>query len=304
MRSLTTVGLNIHKGYELMLIHTTDDVFNAEIGFNERYKIIFVEEGTGILKIGDSKQIFLAPVVFCFNETDQYAIECCSALKADAILFHPVIINDTLEFDKIRDGEEKLTQTQIQDKFWIKVFCERTNSFDGKLNLSPFLAKRMREIINSIKEELEYQKDCYWPCRSRSFLIELLFFLRRISDSTERVNNININNNYKGIEDLILYLNTNYMNKITIEDLGKKFHVNRTTLNKTFNETTGMPVKAYLIKLRLHLASQILEDTTVPVSEVINRVGFNDPVHFSRIFKKTYGYTPTEYRQKNCWMLK
>ncbi len=304
MRSLITVGENCNKGYELMLVHTTDDVFNAEIGFNKRYKIIFVEEGTGVLTIGDSKQIFLAPVVFCFNETDQYSIECCSDLKADAILFHPVIINDALEFDKIRDGEEKLTITQRQDKFWIKVFCERTKSFDGKLNLSPVLAKRMREIIDSIKEELEYQKDCYWPCRSRSFLIELLFFLRRISDSAERVINININNNYKGIEDLILYLNTNYMNKITIEDLGKKFHVNRTTLNKLFNKATGIPVKAYLIKLRLHLAAQILEDTTVPVSEVINRVGFNDPVHFSRIFKKNYGYTPTEYRQKNCWMLK
>lgn len=51
MRSLTTVGENCNKGYVLMLVHTSDDVFNAEIGFNERYKIIFVEEGTGILTI-------------------------------------------------------------------------------------------------------------------------------------------------------------------------------------------------------------------------------------------------------------
>lgn len=304
MRSLITFGLNNHKGYELMLVHTSDNVFNSEMGFNERYKIIFVEEGTGILTIGDSKHIFLAPAVFCFNETDQYDIKCCSNLKADAILFHPSIINDALDFEKIHEGEEKLTITQKQDKFWIKVFCERKNGFDGRLNLSPVLAKRMIEIINSVKEELEYQKDCYWPCRSRSYLIELLFFLGRIADSSERINNVTINNNCEGIEDLILYLNSNYMNKITIEELEKEFHVNRTTMNKLFNKVTGMSVKAYLIKLRLHLASQILEDTKVPVSEVINRVGFNDPVHFSRIFKKNYGYAPTEYRQQNCWMLK
>lgn len=75
MRSLTTVGLNNHKGYELMLVHTSDNVFNCEMGFNNRYKIIFVEEGTGIITIGDRKHIFLAPSVFCFNETDKYDIE-------------------------------------------------------------------------------------------------------------------------------------------------------------------------------------------------------------------------------------
>jgi AraC family L-rhamnose operon regulatory protein RhaS len=304
MRRLTTVGENNNKGYELLLIHSVEGVFNCEIGFMERYKIVFVEKGTGILRIGENKHLFMAPAIFCFNETDQYTLECCSDLKSEALWFHPGIINDTLDFEKIRGGEEKLTKTQIQDKFWIRVFFDRKDSFYGKLNLGPGLAKRTKDIITSISDELKHQNDCYWPCRSRSYLIELLFFLTRIADSSQRQNNVTINNDYKVMEDLILYLNTNYMGKITIEDLSKTFHMNRTTLNKLFNKVTGIPVKAYLIKLRLHLASQILEDTTVPISEVINRVGFNDPVHFSRIFKKNYGYTPTEYRQKNCWMLK
>lgn len=304
MRRLITVGENNNKGYELLLIHAVENVFNCEIGFKERYKIIFVEEGTGILRIGENTHLFMAPAIFCFNETDQYTLECCSDLKAEALWFHPGIINDTLDFEKIRGGEDNLTRTQLQDKFWIRVFFDRKNGFCGKLNLGPGLAKRAKDIITSVSNELKHQKDCYWPCRSRSYLIELLFFLTRITDSSQRQNNVTINNDYKGMEDLVIYLNTNYMDKITIEDLSKTFHMNRTTLNKLFNKVTGMPVKAYLIKLRLHLASQILEDTTVPVSEVINRVGFNDPVHFSRIFKKNYGYTPTEYRQKNCWMLK
>lgn len=63
-------------------------------------------------------------------------------------------------------------------------------------------------------------------------------------------------------------------------------------------EKINYPVKAYLIKLRLFLASQMLAETSIPVSEVINRVGFNDVVHFSRIFRKKFGYSPSEYRQK------
>jgi len=304
MRRLVTTGKKYHENYEIQLIHTKEDVFNCDIGFNERYKIIFVEEGTGILKIGESKHLFMAPTIFCFNETDKYILENCSDVKAEALWFHPVIINDILDFENIRGREDNLTKTQKQDKFWIRIFCERNYGFCGKLNLGPGLEKRVKEIITSVSEELDYQKDYFWPCRSRSYLIELLFLLTRIADSSQRINNVIVNNNYEGIEDLILYINTNYMNKISIEDLSNTFHINRTTLNRLFNKVMGLPVKAYLIKLRLHLATQILEDTTVPISEVISRVGFNDPVHFSRIFKKKYGYTPTQYRQKNCWMLK
>ena len=64
-----------------------------------------------------------------------------------------------------------------------------------------------------------------------------------------------------------------------------------------------MPVKTYLIKLRLFLASQMLAETTIPVSEVINRVGFNDAVHFSRIFRKNSVIRPQSIG-KNCWLLR
>lgn len=304
MRQLMTVGISNCKGYEFLLVHTTDDVFNSEIGFNKRYKIIFVEEGTGILKTGDERHLFVAPKIFCFNETERYILECCNGLKAEAIWFHPSVLNDTLDFKKIHSEPEEFTMTQMQDMFWLKVFYHRQNHFFGQLDLGPSSVKRVKEIIGSISCELECQKDGFWPCRSRSYLIELLFLLTRIQDSSEHINSIPINKSSNDIDDLILYVNTNYMKKITIAELCKTFHVNRTTLNKRFNEAMGMPVKTYLIKLRLYLASQMLAETTIPVSEVINRVGFNDAVHFSRIFRKNFGYPPIEYRQKNCWLLK
>jgi len=304
MEQLLTVGKTNCIGIEIALVHSEDGVFDSEIGFNKRCKIVFVEEGTGILRIGDEKHLFVGPKVFCFNETDRYILQCFNDIKAEAIWFHPSILNDTLDFETIRSGSEGFTMIQRQDMFWLEIFYKRQNNLAVQLDLGPALVKRVKEIISSISYELQYQSDGYWPCRSRSYLIELLFLLTRIRDSSEHLNSIPINKDSDEIDDLLLYLNTNYMERITIEDLSKAFHVNRTTLNKRFNEVIGMPVKTYLIKLRLFLASQMLAETTIPVSEVINRVGFNDAVHFSRIFRRKFGYSPTEYRQKNCWLLR
>jgi len=60
---------------------------------------------------------------------------------------------------------------------------------------------------------------------------------------------------------------------------------------------------SYLVNLRVHLASLLLRNTTVSVSEVMQNVGFIDDTHFTRTFRKYTNFTPSEYRQRHCWML-
>ena len=70
-----------------------------------------------------------------------------------------------------------------------------------------------------------------------------------------------------------------------------------------FQKATGMTIISYLTKLRINVAALLLKDTFLPVSEVIDRVGFNDITHFGRMFKKYIGTSPTEYRQKYSWAI-
>ena len=73
---------------------------------------------------------------------------------------------------------------------------------------------------------------------------------------------------------------------------------------KTLLEVNGANVTVdYLIRLRLYLASKMLKETLLPVSEIIERVGFSDITHFGRMFKVHFGYSPTEYRSSHCTML-
>ncbi len=296
--NLVTSGKKYYKDYELFLYLGSDDPFNAREGLNERYKIIFAEEGTGILNINGNGHLFMGPAVFCFNETDDYFLEYETGIKAWTIWFHPNIINKAFDFDTVRKGALYLSGTELQDFYWLEAFTHAPEDFHGQLNVGPGAFKRIKALFDSIGRELEFQYDIHWPCRSRTYLMELLFLLKNLSALPESLVNVDLSITPGDIGEILMYIYSNYMKKITIEDLTGNFHINRTTLNKLFNNATGMPVMNYLIRLRVYLASRMLRETILPVSEIINRVGFNDQAHFGRIFKKHLGYSPSEYRQK------
>ncbi len=72
--------------------------------------------------------------------------------------------------------------------------------------------------------------------------------------------------------------------------------MSRTILYKKVNTLTGQSVANLIKNLRLKKASDIILNTTYPISEVAFMVGFNDRKHFSREFRKVYKLSPTEYK--------
>jgi len=65
-----------------------------------------------------------------------------------------------------------------------------------------------------------------------------------------------------------------------------------------FHAATGLPPQQYLMNLRLRTAQEQLISTQLPINEVAHAVGFRDPFHFSRMFKRASGLSPRAYRQQ------
>lgn len=301
--NLATIGRENLRGYKMNLCCGEDGALDPNKGYKEALRVILIEEGSGIIRIGNKRHVFAAPVVFCFNELDLFKFENCSSCRAKALWFHPDIINISFDFERMRIRDSELTYTELQDIYWMHPFCRRLEGFTGQLNIGPGTAKRISGLFASIESQIALQYDCYWPCRSRSYVIELLFLLSRLETQPQSMEYITLHRETDGIDDVIQYLHTNYSGKVTLAQLTRKFHINRTSLGRDFLETTGMTIMAYLMKLRLYLASQLLKDTTLPVSEIYERVGFNDPAHFGRQFRKHYGVSPSEYRRQNNWLI-
>jgi len=292
-----------HPNYKMLLWHNPHERFLPESRLEPRFRLVLIESGTGILRFGDHRETFIAPALFCLNELEIPELEQHLGFQGQALYFHPNVINGVFTFENVRSNTPNFSVTDTQDRYWLYPFLQRKPEYNGQLRIGPVTCQRISNLFQAVSRELAQQRDRNWPCRSRSFFLELLFLVESVFSAPQIIEENILSNSPCDMDAVILYLHTHYQEKITIECLAQIFYTNRTTLTEQFREVTGLPVMTYLNRLRLQVAALMLRDTELAVSEVLARVGFNDNTHFGRMFRKYTGHSPREYRRRFCWMV-
>lgn len=100
------------------------------------------------------------------------------------------------------------------------------------------------------------------------------------------------------IETVKNYVAKNYSHKITFADLCKLTNTSRTHLSSIFSDAVGQSFREYLLNYRLNIASELLLNSDLLLSEVAEIISYQDYPQFSKIFKKQFNLNPTEYRNK------
>jgi transcriptional regulator GlxA family with amidase domain len=93
-------------------------------------------------------------------------------------------------------------------------------------------------------------------------------------------------------------IETAYHNTGTIEEMIKDIPASRRNIVRRFKQVTGITPIEYLQQTRIEAAKKLLEQTVEQMTEVIYKSGYNDPKAFRKVFRKTVGMTPSEYREK------
>ncbi|MFE4711124.1 MULTISPECIES: response regulator [unclassified Paenibacillus] len=94
------------------------------------------------------------------------------------------------------------------------------------------------------------------------------------------------------------YIDENYAQKgLTIHEVAKKNHVSPNYLSYLFKKNTGFNLWEYVIKLRMEESREMILNTDLRRYEIAERVGYESPEHFSKIFKKYYGISPSELKK-------
>jgi len=84
---------------------------------------------------------------------------------------------------------------------------------------------------------------------------------------------------------------------ISLRQLAHEVRMSPFHFARTFKQSTGLPPHQYLMRLRIDRARELLETTRLSVCEIASAVGFNDPSYLARVFRRTIGLTPGEYRR-------
>ncbi len=99
--------------------------------------------------------------------------------------------------------------------------------------------------------------------------------------------------------EIINYIHHNFMDKVSVESLAKRFGYSATYMGTLFKNKIGMSIGTYLNNIRMNYAYSLLIGTDKTIDEISEQSGFCDRTYFSALFKKKYNQSPTECRLKH-----
>jgi AraC-like DNA-binding protein len=100
------------------------------------------------------------------------------------------------------------------------------------------------------------------------------------------------------IEPVFRYVEENISQPITRGELAKRAFLSETRFHYVFKNIMGLSPMAYVKSVRMHKAQTLLSQSRLSITQVGEKVGYPDIFHFSKIFKKTFGVSPLNYREK------
>lgn len=96
---------------------------------------------------------------------------------------------------------------------------------------------------------------------------------------------------------LINYIIEHY-NEISIEKVAEHFHFSRQYCSRLVKGISGYTFSELLTNIRMHQGENLLSSTNLSIEDISERVGYKNPETFIRVFKKSTGYTPTDFRKQ------
>lgn len=174
------------------------------------------------------------------------------------------------------------------------IFYEKFNKLDqGNHVIIPFESNRAAEfeyIIDLIGIELSkdvFEYTCILLYKTiGSFLYYSLRSKSKIANTTESL-----------IEEIKEYLNKNVREKLTISMIADEFNKSNSSIFSLFKQNTGYSIIHYFNLIKIQHTCELMNLTTMPLKEISYTLNFQDPLYFSRLFKKYMGVSPTEYRK-------
>lgn len=101
----------------------------------------------------------------------------------------------------------------------------------------------------------------------------------------------------KIVYNVISDIEKNYFGKISLELISKKYYINPSYFSQLFKSVTNETFSNYVIKYRIQKAKELMKIGGLKIYQIAEMVGYEDEKHFSQLFKKNTGVSPSEYQK-------
>lgn len=101
------------------------------------------------------------------------------------------------------------------------------------------------------------------------------------------------------VAEIVRYVDENFLERITLDELSFIFGTNRSSLCKDFKHATGKSINDYVADKKIALSRRLLAESDFTVTEIAEKLNFTGIHYFTAFFKKLEGVSPTDYRIAN-----
>ncbi|MBQ4529596.1 MAG: AraC family transcriptional regulator [Lachnospiraceae bacterium] len=141
-------------------------------------------------------------------------------------------------------------------------------------------------------QELQMCRDDYTELLE-IHLRQIFIMLHRYFKTSSKMSNSQI---AEEIDKATIFFNEHYNEDIRIDEYAETHNMSTSWFIRNFKQYTGSTPMQYILSIRIYNAEALLKNTQYNVTEISNIVGYDNPLYFSRIFKKVKGLSPSEYR--------
>jgi len=128
----------------------------------------------------------------------------------------------------------------------------------------------------------------------------LLIFLSQLIEinGKNKLSGSTANSKEDYVKKVIEYIEMNYSRKVSISELAQHLSLDRSYLGSIFKEKLNTSMKDFLINYRINKACELMKNEALSISDISRSVGYDDPLLFSKLFRRNKGMPPREYRKK------
>ncbi|MDR1252683.1 MAG: AraC family transcriptional regulator [Treponema sp.] len=254
-------------------------------------KILYVMRGSCV-HINNEYTITIKEGDFCI--VPPYIVNSTFADHDDDIVFNILISYDTFSTDFMGLLTE---HDAISDFFWQLIYQKKNSQLLVFQNIND---RVLDEIILDIIGESLYER------KPNNMLLKgyiMLFFGNVLKNHIQNVAVYrNIKKHHKCIGDILAYINEN-VSSITLPMLAARFQFSTAYISRLLRKETGLSFSQLLLEARLRIASEMLANSNLKISEIIDAIGYLEPSRFYKNFKKKYKMTPLSYRKNKAFLL-
>lgn len=265
-----------------------------------------MDEPVTDFQISLKKIQFLSPRVnqgltFIFVIDGELTVEIDSrfyVLKEQDLL----LINRNQLFQAQGNQTNSVLVLNISDSFMDQYYSEYRNSrfdcFSQEIEMGrEIMLDKMRKLLVELMITYSRRDESY-QIEMQGYICEILLILiRRFKQKGTAIEKMDTND--FRLTKMVEYMERNYHQVITLEDMAKKFYLSTGYLSRYFKQKMGMGFSRFLMNIRLKHSVKDLLYTNDTISQISMKNGFANTKSFTSLFKEMYGVTPHVYREKH-----